>query len=60
MTPEHKARWVKDGHRTPEHECPDFDSVVSKEIARIELTRVALNDLPICAHMLFVVQSFDW
>ncbi len=49
MTLERKARWVKDGHKTPEPEWSTFAGVVSRESVRIALTYAALNDLPICA-----------
>ena len=49
MTLERKARWVKDGHKTPEPEWSTFAGVVSRESVRIALTCSALNDIPICA-----------
>ena len=49
MTMERKARWVKDGHKTPEPSCCTFAGVVSRESVRIALTYAALNNLPICA-----------
>ena len=49
MTLERKARWVKDGHKTPEPEWSTFAGVVSRESVRIALTYSALNDLPVCA-----------
>ena len=48
MKREQKARWVKDGHRTPEHKWSTFAVVVSRESIRIALARSALNDLPVC------------
>ena len=50
MTLERKARWVKDGHKTPEPEWSTFAGVVSRESVRIALTCSALNDLPVCAY----------
>ena len=47
MTLERKARWVKDGHRTPEPEHSTFAGVVSRESIRIALTYAALNGLPV-------------
>ena len=35
MTLERKARWVKDGHRTPEPETSTFAGVVSRESIRM-------------------------
>ena len=49
MTLERKARWVKDGHKTPEPEWSTFAGVVSRESVRIALTYAALNGLPVCA-----------
>jgi hypothetical protein len=49
MTMERKARWVKDGHRTPEPQNSTFAGVVSRESVRISLTYAALNNLPVCA-----------
>ena len=49
MTLERKARWVKDGHKTPEPEWSTFARVVSRESVRIVLTYAALNDLSVCA-----------
>jgi hypothetical protein len=48
MTLERKARWVKDGHRTPEPGWSTYAGVVSRESVRIAFTYAALNDLPIC------------
>ena len=47
MTLERKARWVKDGHRTPEPDWCTFAGVVSRESIRIALTYAALNGLPV-------------
>ena len=44
-----KARWVKDGHRTPEPEQSTFAGVVSRESVRIALTYAALNDIDVNA-----------
>ena len=42
-----KARWVKDGHRTPSPETSNFAGVVSRETVRIALTYAALNVIPV-------------
>ena len=47
MTLERKARWVKDGHKTPEPDWCTFAGVVSRESIRIALTYAALNGLPV-------------
>ena len=47
MTLERKARWVKDGHKTPEPTWSTFAGVVSRESVRIALTYAALNDLAV-------------
>ena len=44
-----KARWVKDGHRTPEPDQATFAGVVSRESVRIALTYAALNDIDVTA-----------
>ena len=44
-----KARWVKDGHKTPEPQCSTYAGVVSRESVRIALTYAALNYLPVYA-----------
>ena len=45
-----KARWVKDGHKTPKFESSTFAGVVGQDSIRIALTYAALNDLDaICA-----------
>ena len=49
MTLERKARWVKDGHRTPEPENSTYAGVISGESIRIALTYAALNSLDVCA-----------
>lgn len=48
MTLERKARWVKDGHKTPQPEWSTYAGVVSRESIRIALTYAALNGLPVC------------
>jgi len=40
-----KARWVKDGHRTPDAIIPNYAGVVSRESIRIILTYAALLGL---------------
>ena len=42
-----KARWVKDGHKTPDPEWSTYAGVVSRETVRIALTYAALNEIPI-------------
>jgi hypothetical protein len=49
MTLERKARWVKDGHKTPQPNNCTCAGVVSRESVRIALTSAALNGLPVCA-----------
>ena len=44
-----KARWVKDGHLTPDPDTSNYAGVVSRESVRIALTYAALNDLEVCA-----------
>lgn len=44
-----KARWVKDGHLTPDPDASNFNGVVSRDSVRITLTYAALNDLEVCA-----------
>ena len=44
MSLERKARWVLDGHRTPDPECSTYASGVSRESVCIALTYAALND----------------
>ena len=44
-----KARWVKDGHRTPDLDDSKYAGVVSRESVRIMLTYAALHDLPVLA-----------
>ena len=52
MTLEQKARWVKDGHKTPIPEWSTFAGVVSRESVSIAFTYAALNGL------LFVLLTF--
>jgi hypothetical protein len=44
-----KARWVKDGHRTPDPEWSTFAGVVSRESVRIALTYAVFNNIPVMA-----------
>ena len=44
-----KARWVKDGHRTPQPDQSTFAGVVSRESVRIALTYAALNGIDVVA-----------
>ena len=44
-----KARWVKDGHRTPDPDQSTFTGVVSRESVRIVLTYAALNGIDVTA-----------
>ncbi|KAL7531097.1 hypothetical protein ACHAXR_003842 [Thalassiosira sp. AJA248-18] len=44
-----KARWVKDGHRTPDTEATGYAGVVSRESMQIALTHAALNDVDVLA-----------
>ena len=44
-----KARWVKDGHRTPDPGQSTYAGVVSRESVRIALTYAALNDVDVTA-----------
>ena len=44
-----KARWVKDGHRTPDPESSNYAGVVSRESVRIALTYAALNGIDVMA-----------
>ena len=47
MSLQRKARWVLDGHKTPDPEISTFAGVVSRESVRIALTYAALNDLDV-------------
>ena len=42
-----KARWVLDGHKTPEPLHSTYAGVVSRESVRIALTYTALNELDV-------------
>ena len=42
-----KARWVKDGHKTPNSTTSRFAGVVSRDSIRIALTHAALLSLPV-------------
>ncbi len=42
-----KARWVKDGHKTPDSLTSSFAGVVSCESIRIALTYAALQRIPV-------------
>ena len=44
-----KARWVKDGHKTPEPSTSNYSGVVSRDSVRIALTYADLNDLDVTA-----------
>jgi hypothetical protein len=44
-----KARWVLDGHLTPDIIGSTYAGVVSRESVRIAFTYAALNDVDICA-----------
>ena len=44
-----KARWVLDGHKTPDPIRSTYAGVVSRESVRIALTYAALNDLNVFA-----------
>ena len=43
-----KARWVKDGHRTPDAITPSYAGVVSRDSIRIALVYAKLMGLEIC------------
>ena len=49
MSFQRKARWVKDGHRTPDPDTSSYAGVVSRESIRILLTRAALHGVPVMA-----------
>ena len=38
-----KARWAKDGHRTPDPEYSKYADVVSRESIRVLLTHAAMH-----------------
>ena len=44
-----KARWVLDGHKTPDPIRSTFTGVVSRKSVRIPFTYAALNDLQVLA-----------
>jgi hypothetical protein len=44
-----KARWVLDGHRTPDVTGSTYAGVVSRESVQIALTYASLNGLQVCA-----------
>ncbi len=44
-----KARWVLDGHKTPDPVGSRYAGVVSRESVRIAFTYAALNGLDVCA-----------
>jgi hypothetical protein len=44
-----KARWVLDGHKTPDPVGSTYAGVVSRESVRIAFTYAALNGVDICA-----------
>jgi hypothetical protein len=44
-----KARWVKDGHKTPDPDWSTYAGFVTRDSVRIALTYAALNDLSITA-----------
>eukprot|EP00957_Ditylum_brightwellii_P083491 6347088-Ditylum_brightwellii.AAC.1 len=44
-----KARWVLDGHKTPNANISTYAGVVSRESMRIAFTYAALNKLDACA-----------
>ena len=44
-----KARWVKEGHITPDPESSNYADVVSRESIRILLTHAALHGTPVMA-----------
>ena len=43
-----KARWVLDGHKTPDPVGSKYAGVVSRESVRIAFTYAGLNDLDVC------------
>ena len=44
-----KARWTKDGHRTPDPKRSDFAAVISRDSIRIALAYTSLNELEVTA-----------
>lgn len=49
LTGEYKARWVLDGHLTPDVTYSTYAGVVSRESVRIALLYAALNDVDVFA-----------
>jgi hypothetical protein len=49
MSLERKARWVLDGHLTPDADYSTYAGVVSRESVRIALTYATLNGVGVCA-----------
>ena len=49
MSFERKARWVLDGHKTPDPIGSTYAGVVSRDSVRIAFTYAALNGLEVCA-----------
>ena len=48
-----KARWLLNGHKTPEPLHSTYAGLVSRESVRIALTYAALNDLDVtCANII--------
>jgi hypothetical protein len=44
-----KARWVQDGHKTPEPTTSNYAGVVSRESVRIAFTYASMMGLSVCA-----------
>ena len=44
-----KARWFRDGNRTPDPKESNYAGMVSRDIVRIALTYAALNDVDVTA-----------
>ena len=49
MSFQRKARWVKDGHRTPDPDTSSYAGVVSRESIRILLTHSDLHGVLVMA-----------
>ena len=47
MHSQSKARWVKNGHKTPDPETSNYAGVVSRESIRILLTHAVLHGVPV-------------
>ena len=45
-----KARWVLDGHKTPDPVGSKYAGFVSRDSVGIAFTYAALNDLDVCMH----------